>query len=260
MKKSLIKLPLLLLVTNSNVFASEEGKENTVLKILNLKHNDGVTLKTVGSFLGESADQLKSVVCKHIQSYPKAACVLGVAGLATGGYCLYKKFANTLDQEMLKSMFDDIDTSSLLLITGAPQENCSQSNVEQIDPELKSRIDQEITARDGDVNAFVENWDGIDRTVLMNYIFDNNFEAIEYLINEKKASLNLVNSRRETIYNYAATMASPEVLEYLLSFELPQNVNIKSVIEDLEFTIYHATPSDKIKYNSILERLQALEK
>jgi hypothetical protein len=259
MKKRLKKLSLLILVTSSNVFAGGEGKENTVLKILNLKHN-GVTLKTVRSFLGESADQLESVVRQAVQTYPKAACVLGVAGLAAGVYSLHKKFSNKKDTELLNSMFDGIDTSSLLVIAGAPQENCSQDNVEQIDPELKSRIDEEITARGGDVNAFVEHWEGIDRTVLMNYIYDNNFEAIKYLINEKKASLSLVNSRGETIYNYAATMTSPEVLEYLLSFELPQNVNIKSVIEDLKFTMDHATQSDKIKYNSLLEKLQTLKK
>jgi hypothetical protein len=130
MKKRLIKLSLLLLATNSNVFAGGEGKENTVLKILNLKHNDGVTLNTVGSFLGKSADQLKSVVHQAVQTYPKTACVLGVAGLAAGGYNLYKKFANKQDTELLNSMFDDIDTSSLLLITGEPQENCVPINTE----------------------------------------------------------------------------------------------------------------------------------
>jgi hypothetical protein len=131
-KLSLIKLSLLILVTSSNVFAGGDGTDSTVLKILNLKHNDGVTLNTVRSFLGESADQLKSVVRQAVQTYPKAACVLGVAGLAAGGYSLYKKFANTQkqDQEILNSMFDGIDASSLLLTTGEPQENLNQSNVE----------------------------------------------------------------------------------------------------------------------------------
>jgi hypothetical protein len=130
MKKRLIKLSLLILVSFSNAFAGGEYKENTVLKILNLKHNNGITFKTVGSFLGESADQLKSVVRQAAQTYPKAACVLGVAGIAAGGYSLYKKFANTQDTELLNSMFDDIDTSSLLMITGEPQENCVPSNTE----------------------------------------------------------------------------------------------------------------------------------
>jgi hypothetical protein len=130
MKKRLIKLSLLILVSFSNAFAGGEYKENTVLKILNLKHNKGVNLKTVRSFLGESADQLKSVVRQAVQTYPKAACVLGVAGLAIGGYSLYKKFANKQDTELLNSMFDDIDTSSLLLITGKPEENCVPRNSE----------------------------------------------------------------------------------------------------------------------------------
>ena len=130
MKKRFKKLSLLILISFSNAFAGGEGTEKTVLKILNLKHNDGVTFKTVRSFLGESADQLKSVVRQAVQTYPKAACVLGVAGLAAGGYSLYKKFANKQDTELLNSMFDDIDTSSLLMITGEPQENCVPSNTE----------------------------------------------------------------------------------------------------------------------------------
>jgi hypothetical protein len=130
MKKRLKKLSLLILVTSSNVFAGGEVTDNTVLKILNLKHNDGVTLNTVRSFLGKSADQLKSVVRQAVQTYPKAACVLGVAGLAAGVYSLYKKFSNTKDTEILESMFDGIDTSSLLVIAGAPQENCVSRNTE----------------------------------------------------------------------------------------------------------------------------------
>jgi len=173
--------------------------------------------KSLGVFLNYVPESVKTTVCKHskVAGFVAGACALGAGAYAVNRYVKSKGSPSVL------SPIRTFGSGAMSSVT-----NFFSPTTDEDTKALRNLIDtqvEELTKTGGNVNTviFADNPE-TSRTLLGKYAEDGNLPAVKYLVEEKGADVNALDSYYEPrpAIIHAAFNGHVAVLQYLAS--LPQ--------------------------------------
>jgi hypothetical protein len=197
-----------------------------------------------------SRTNLKTIIEDFARNNPKTAGAIAATG---AGLCAYGAYKYT------KGAGAKLQKETRTIGGGA----AAEARFTAIDPNLKAQIDAEIIERGG-VDELVGT--GLEtRTLLMQYSegYNSNLEAVKYLVEEKKADVNLKDTYQSdwsgprNALTYASSHGSADIVEYFAS--LPKKIDTTEARKYAQLG-FQLDQMNEANYDRIIAALDLIDK